>query len=242
MSDKNKYRITDQEKAFRNQANDYDSEVFTARGCAGFFIGTVLVIIAVCIFPNISGKYLLMLFLFGLIGVPYYMYSTEKEKIKQATDEAEYERQKEANERRVARKCREYYSNAPTTLIANSIKYNEDLRKDAVKAKSYIELVQIQKDKNLGTMIWKNENVSISLSDERLNVIELDALVKQTNKLLSEENNKLNNNNKKQENNIKNNLHNNDIAKQLRELKALLDEDLITKEDFENKKKQLLNL
>lgn len=91
-------------------------------------------------------------------------------------------------------------------------------------------------------MIWKNENVSISLSDERLNVIELDALVKQTNKLLSEENNKLNNNNKKQENNIKNNLHNNDIAKQLRELKALLDEDLITKEDFENKKKQLLNL
>lgn len=249
MSNKDKYRISDRDKAYRNQAIEYDSSVFAARGCGGFFLGVVLDIIAVCIFPNISGKYILMLFLFELIGLPYYMYSTEAENIKKATDQAEFESQMAANERRLALKCSEFYSNAPTTLIAESIKYYDDLRKDAVKAKSYKELLEIEKSQNIEFMNWKNENVKISFWDDRLNVIELDAVVKQTNEMLPykseeqiEDKQQISEENENVDDKNDEDLHNEDIVKQLRDLKTMLDEDLITKEDFENKKKQLLDL
>lgn len=237
---KDKYKVSDQEKAYRNQAIEYDSGVFVARGCVGFILGTVLMLVPAIIFPNIPIPFAIALFFVGLIGLPYYMYSTEKENIKKATEESEMEAQKAANERRVALKSSEFFSNAPTTLIANSIKYNKDLRKDAIKAKSYKELVQIEKEKNLSVLYWNDENVEISLSDERLNVIELDALVKKIKAEIPTK--KKENIEKPKRSNKINDIHNNDEIDQLRKLKAMLDENLITDEDYENKKKQLLNL
>lgn len=241
---KDKYKVSDQEKAYRNQAIEYDSGVFVARGCVGFILGIVLMLVPAIIFPSFPISFSITLFFVGLIGLPYYMYSSEKENIKKATDEANMEAQKAANERRVALKSSEFLSNAPTTLIANSIKYNKDLRKDAIKAKSYKELVQIEKEKNLSVLYWNDENVEISLSDDRLNIIELDALVKKIKAEIpiKQEDNIDKRNNKGKKENKKSGVHNDEEIDQLRKLKVMLDENLITEEDYDNKKKQLLNL
>lgn len=228
---KKKYGMTDREKAFRNQAIDYDSNVIAARGCVGGGVGIVFVGIAMFININMSTLGYFVLFLVGLIGVPWVMYTIERNTNKQRVEEFENKKQIEENERRVASRSSLNFANAPTTLIADAIKNNLDIRKNAVRANSYKEFVEIQKKNNADLIIWKKENIKILLKDPRLNVIELDALIKQITEL------------KQSEIRVNKDFDSNkDFSSQLRELKKLLDDGVITQEDFEAKKRQLLNI
>lgn len=168
----------DRKKSDAYWAMHYDATIAGVGGGIAFLIAGVAA--GVLVAMGGTAKSVFGTFIFVFASCLVWMHDRAKKNKAERESQQKLQVQKQQNELRLARKMSYKLSDAPTTLIANTILHNKEVHSMAVKAKGYDDLLAKLKQKNIGTMVWKDENVSISFYDERLNRIELDAIVKQT--------------------------------------------------------------